>query len=151
MLVPNQGSYYFIIVFERLIATLYNPLKHYFRVFNHSFKILYDGNTIQQSVTANVFQRYGDIAILAKTDDVHTNKFQPSLFLRHADDAKRSVTINGVLTYRDESKKPKRNAQIFPADKVVELHCKIICMTLPVSRTFSKLKAGPNTAALGLV
>lgn len=90
-----------------------------FKVFDHPFKLLYDVNRVQRMVTTDFPQRYGDVAILPKTDGGHRNKFQPSFLTGDGDDVKRFAAFNLVVTCQDRPKRPNQNASICRAEKSV--------------------------------
>lgn len=64
------------------------------------------------------------------------------------DNAKLFATFNIVVTYQDELKRLKQNALLYPAERSVELFCKITRLLSPVTATVLDLKAGPLTTCL---
>lgn len=147
--VLNPDFYCFKFVSETQFATPYVIFKeNYLRVFDHSFRILYDVNTVQQRVTTDAPQRYGNIAISGKTDGVEPNKIEPSFLTSDGHHAVRSAAFNDSVRCQDKLKTPNHNSAVCPGEGPVELYCMILLVLSPVDGTVLDLKSGPPRSSL---
>lgn len=148
-MVLHMGSYCFFIVTETQFATLSREFeKASFKVFNHSFQILYDLNTIQRRTNTDFPQRHGDIAIIAKTSGEHPSKYKPSFVIEDGGDQRRFASLTGVEACMDRLKKPSENVPIVIGEKSVSLYSHIIRMLCPPSGAVMDIIAGAFTTAL---
>lgn len=143
--VLHSGSYCFLILSEAQFATASRLfLENNFKVFQHSFKILYDHKTIPRRATTDFPQKYGDIAFIAKTNGNHPSKFKPSF----DEDAKRFASVRNVKMCPDRLKKPSTNNALVPSEKNAALYSHIIKMFSPTSGNVLDPLAGPLTTAI---
>lgn len=139
------GGYCFFIVNEKQFTTLFDLFKHQsFKVFDHSYKILYDVNSFQRRVTNDFPQKHGDIAILARSPGTHPLKFNPSF----NEDPKRFASLSTVKACQHRLKKPGKNSPMYAAEKSVELYTHIVSMFSHDNGLVIDPLAGAMTTAL---
>ena len=152
--VLKPGSYVFLIVSEDHFPTLRRFFQQRsFKVFEHSFKILYKSDTIQRRVLVEFPQHNGDIALIAKTPGQHPAAFHPKFCNQKegcemSTEVVRFASVVNVIPCQDKLKVPNENSALFKGEKSVDLLEHIILMLCPPTGSILDPIAGPLTTGI---